>query len=195
MFTLLTLIKGDYMEADVQKRLILAGIRELEEHGPADFSLRRVAQLSGVSCAAPYRHFKSREDLIIEIMNYVNSKWDLLFHQICEIYDNDIKSAICEAAASAVKFFAANSNYRAVIFSSLFDPDEKRSNARKHISSEIDSLVTKYCSFAKLENAKERSFAIRSALYGTITMICGGETENAHREIEFLKNQIKKELE
>lgn len=183
------------MEADIQKRLILAGIRELDEHGPSDFSLRRVAQLSGVSCAAPYRHFKSRDDLIIEIMDYVNSKWDLLFSQICEIYGDDLKSAICEAAASAAKFFAANSNYRAVIFSSLSDPDEKRSCARRHISIKIDSMITKYCSSAGLQNAKERSFTIRAALYGTITMICGGESDNADRDIALLKNKILKELE
>lgn len=188
-------MEDGYIEADIQRRLILAGIRELDEHGPADFSLRRVAQLSGVSCAAPYRHFKSRDDLIIEIMNYVNSKWDLLFRQICEIYSDDLKSAVCEAAASAAKFFTANANYRAVIFSSLSDPDERRNAARKHISTEIDTLVTKYCRSKGIANPQERSFTIRAALYGTITMICGGESENADREITFLKNRIAQELE
>ena len=43
---------------DVRSRLLFSGLKELERHGVSDFSLRRVAQDAGVSCAAPYRHFK-----------------------------------------------------------------------------------------------------------------------------------------
>ncbi|MBO5879898.1 MAG: helix-turn-helix transcriptional regulator, partial [Clostridia bacterium] len=50
-----------FVEENVKHRLILAGIRELEEYGITDFSLRRVAVSAQVSCAAPYRHFKSKE--------------------------------------------------------------------------------------------------------------------------------------
>ena len=51
----------------VRDRLIEAGIREIEANGLQNFSLRHVAQLCGVSCAAPYRHFKDKEEYINEI--------------------------------------------------------------------------------------------------------------------------------
>ncbi|MBQ9131598.1 MAG: helix-turn-helix transcriptional regulator, partial [Clostridia bacterium] len=56
-----------YTSHAVRERLIIAGIRELEAHGLNDFSLRRVAVACEVSCAAPYRHFKDKEELILEI--------------------------------------------------------------------------------------------------------------------------------
>ena len=48
----------------VREQLIIAGIAELENHGIADFSLRRVASVCNISCAAPYKHFKNKEMLI-----------------------------------------------------------------------------------------------------------------------------------
>ena len=60
-----------YVEKSVRTRLILAGITELEEHGLGDFSLRRAALAAQVSCAAPYRHFKDKDEYIREIITHV----------------------------------------------------------------------------------------------------------------------------
>ena len=58
-----------------RERLIQAGIQELEQNGPASFSLRRVAQACGVSCAAPYRHFKDKQALLLAIAEEYNALW------------------------------------------------------------------------------------------------------------------------
>ena len=50
--------------ASVREQLIVAGISELEVHGVTDFSLRRVASSCNISCAAPYKHFKSKEAFV-----------------------------------------------------------------------------------------------------------------------------------
>ena len=55
-------MEADFIEGSVRTRLIVAGINELEERGVKDFSLRRVALAAEVSCAAPYRHFKDKDD-------------------------------------------------------------------------------------------------------------------------------------
>ena len=55
--------------ASVREQLITAGIAELEAHGIADFSLRRGANYCNISCAAPYKHFKSKEALIESIFD------------------------------------------------------------------------------------------------------------------------------
>ena len=47
-----------------RERLILAGIKVIEENGVSGFSIRRTAAECGVSCAAPYKHFKDKEDLM-----------------------------------------------------------------------------------------------------------------------------------
>ena len=69
----------------VREQLIIAGMEELEAHGIADFSLRRVATSCNVSCAAPYKHFESKEKLIDEIFNYIRTQLDLLLEQVAEI--------------------------------------------------------------------------------------------------------------
>ena len=58
-----------------RERLILAALDEVEEVGFARFSLRRVANACGVSCAAPYKHFKNKREVFEAILRYINSEW------------------------------------------------------------------------------------------------------------------------
>lgn len=53
-----------YHHGDLRRALLAAGLRLLEQHGPAEVSLREVARAAGVSHNAPYRHFDSREALL-----------------------------------------------------------------------------------------------------------------------------------
>ena len=55
-------MKEELWLEDVKTRLLLAGVKELSEYGARDFSLRRAAEAAGVSCAAPYRYFKGKEE-------------------------------------------------------------------------------------------------------------------------------------
>ena len=59
----------------LREALILAGIHEINANGVAAFSIRRVAEACGVSCAAPYRHFESKHEFIAAIIDYVNDIW------------------------------------------------------------------------------------------------------------------------
>ena len=56
-----------YHHGDLRRALIDAAQRLLETEGPTALSLRAVAREAGVSPAAPYRHFRNREDLIEEV--------------------------------------------------------------------------------------------------------------------------------
>ena len=108
-------MEENYVEESVKKRLILAGLKELETHGPVDFSLRRVALSAEVSCAAPYRHFKSREALIEEIIAYIKEQWMLL----CETIERavpDLRARVCALCVSYMRFWIGNPNFRAVLF-------------------------------------------------------------------------------
>ena len=55
-----------------RQALILAGIDEINAHGVAAFSVRRVAQACHVSCAAPYKHFRDKREFIAAIIDHVN---------------------------------------------------------------------------------------------------------------------------
>nr|WP_280115487.1 TetR/AcrR family transcriptional regulator [Roseibium hamelinense] len=48
-------------------QLVSAARRLIEEHGPDGFTMSDACKLAGVSTAAPYRHFSSKEDLLTEV--------------------------------------------------------------------------------------------------------------------------------
>jgi len=56
-----------YHHGNLKQALIEATIKLIEEKGPTGFTILQAAKRAGVSAAAPYRHFKGREDLITEV--------------------------------------------------------------------------------------------------------------------------------
>lgn len=56
-----------YHHGDLQRALIDAASRILERDGPNALSLRAVAREAGVSPAAPYHHFKDKDELMAAV--------------------------------------------------------------------------------------------------------------------------------
>ena len=99
---------------DLREALILAGIDELEAHGPQGFSLRRVATACGVSCAAPYKHFESKEDFIGAILSYIYEKWSLLEEHICTLFPTPGAERLTELCLAGVRFWLGNPHFHAI---------------------------------------------------------------------------------
>jgi AcrR family transcriptional regulator len=56
--------KATYHHGDLRAALVRAAMELLEEDGESALSLRAVARRTGVSAAAPYRHYPDREALV-----------------------------------------------------------------------------------------------------------------------------------
>ncbi len=56
-----------YHHGNLRQALVEASLALIEEKGPLGFTLAEAARAAGVSPAAPYRHFRNREDLIEEV--------------------------------------------------------------------------------------------------------------------------------
>ena len=56
-----------YHHGDLRRALILAAEKVLERDGPNALSLRGVAREAGVSAAAPYHHFKDKDELLAAV--------------------------------------------------------------------------------------------------------------------------------
>ncbi len=56
--------KKKYHHGDLKEQLIEAVRQLIESHGPDGWSIAEACRLAGVSTAAPYKHFKDREDII-----------------------------------------------------------------------------------------------------------------------------------
>ena len=56
-----------YHHGNLRQALVAATLRLIEEKGPLGFTLAEAARAAGVSAAAPYRHFRGRDELIEEV--------------------------------------------------------------------------------------------------------------------------------
>ena len=56
-----------YHHGNLREALVEAALRLIAEKGTAGFTVAEAARLAGVSPAAPYRHFRSAEELLAEI--------------------------------------------------------------------------------------------------------------------------------
>lgn len=162
----------------LREKLLSAGIDEIVAHGVRDFSLRRVAASCGASCAAPYKHFKNKDEFIEEIIAYVDEKWERLQSQICSAFDDPVRR-IAELCVANVRFKVANPLYG--MGSSPFAP-------------EITSQIKAYCETAGLDDFEVRSFAISSLTWGAASLIGAGKIENSDDNLAMLKEQVMKEL-
>ena len=177
-------MEKDFIEENARERLMVAGINELWERGIADFSLRRVALAAELSCAAPYRHFKDKDDFILEIIKYISSKWDLLCCEIDSAFPNDLRRRIIELAVSNLRFWIANPNYRSVlmtVFPSGID-------VLSMFDSSLMSAIFEWC-LATGEDFDLKKYTVRALLYGTLVLIGVEEDKVA------LAERLRKKLE
>lgn len=175
--------------SDMREALIIAGINELELHGLSDFSLRRVAAACGVSCAAPYRHFKNKDDLILSIISYINRRWSLLFEHICETYSHDAHRALIEVCVANIRFWIANPNFRSIMMLDDSSLDSLQLRERSKISDGVKELIHKYCNERGIggDERERLTFGVRSILYGAMQMLGSGELENTPKEMKMIR--------
>ena len=95
-----------YHHGDLKIQLIKSGLQMVQEDGINKLSLRRLAQMCNVSEAAPYSHFKNKEELLIAIQEYVTQQ---LLKCLKDAYENTEYSnspiAILNMGKAYVQFF------------------------------------------------------------------------------------------
>lgn len=171
--------------ASVREQLIVAGIAELEKHGISDFSLRRVAAACNISCAAPYKHFKSKEALVEGIFDYIESQLDLLLDQVAAVY-SDPKTCLSEICLAYIRFCIANPHFRAVLM---------LSGRSLPLAERVGELMKKcFPSMEETERA-DRAYVVRSIAYGAALLIESGELEYSDHIIERIRENLLRELE
>ena len=180
-----------FIEDGVRTRLILAGINELEERGIRNFSLRRAALAAQVSCAAPYRHFRDKEEFIAEIISYIGSRWRLLSIEIIRAFEGDVRQTIIELAVANLRFWLANPNFRTVLMA--LSPDVAGKNVLLTLDGSITDAIDKYCEQKGEKNiADVKKFAVRTSIYGSVMLAGLGDGSTA--TVELLRKRLEEEF-
>ncbi len=171
----------DNVDRGVRERLLVAGIREVEQHGFNDFSLRRVASLCNVSCAAPYRHFKGKEELLTEIFKYINSRWQMLAGEVEKAFVDNAGRRLRELSVAYLRFLIVTPSYLSMIFqkNQLTDEVAQLPQPDEFIGTQV-ALYGEKKGWDKSQ-CEQTQYRIRAMLYGTALAIrnCEKGTENA----------------
>ncbi len=107
--------KKSYHHKDLKNILIEKGIEFVNAEGLDRFSLRKVATACGVSHAAPYSHFQSKEELLDTMQNYVTKQFSDVLEATIKNHKNE--SNVLEHLGKAyVTFFVENPHYFSFLF-------------------------------------------------------------------------------
>ena len=172
-------------QTELREALLLAGIAELESHGLSGFSLRRVATACGVSCAAPYKHFESKEAFISAILAYIHEKWDLLETHICTAFPKAGEGRLVELCLADIRFWLGNPHFHTV---HMMERKTSPLGATR-LGTRAEEELLALCKERRADYAR-CAFLLRSLVYGAILMLEDGTLENAASTFRMLRAAI-----
>lgn len=175
-----------------REKLIQAGIAEIEANGLSGFSLRKVAQRCGVSCAAPYKHFKDKSALVQAIAQTYNAQWASRQHRVLENAGGDVAQTLREVCKEYLRFLLDNPNYCALV--TLNDATTGKWFMRSLFDGSTPSkkLVQQYCALYDMdpETAHVKVVLLRGLFFGVAMLVGSGELELTENRIEILYREI-----
>lgn len=152
-----------------KERLIITAIEVLDELGIQGLSTREIARRQGVSEATLFRHFKSKNELLLGVLDHF-SKFDNDILQSTKLKKLSSKEAIIYLVTSAVEYYE---NYPAItsimqIFDVLrYDPE---------ISDKVMQILTNQSAMIRnlIEEAQQSGEISREADSENLTAIILG---------------------
>ncbi len=182
----------------LREKLILAGIRVIEEDGVSGFSMRRTAAVCGVSCAAPYRHFQDKEDLMTAIILYISERWHERQREIlADMQGRSVREQLMEISLAYIRFLMDNPHFRSIIMikDPAMRPDQVR--MKSELSEIVRELIARYCAEVGMseERRQVKTFVVRSLIYGAALMFDNGEIEYNDYNFGLIASAIEREFE
>lgn len=114
--TINTKNKDSYHHGDLKECMIKTGVKLLAKEGAEKFSLRKLASMCNVSHAAPYKHFKNKEELIQAIGQYINEEFTEALRETADTYKDNPMRQITELGKKYVSFMFENKDYFKLLF-------------------------------------------------------------------------------
>ena len=183
--------------SSLREQLILAGIHEINANGVASFSIRRVADACGVSCAAPYRHFESKRDFVAAIIDYVNDIWAARQEEILAGCEDTLRHQIIEIVLGYIRFLMDNPQYRAILMLKDQDFDNLYHKKRTQFGSLTQTLNAQLYRAAGFtpEVWERKLMMVRSLIFGVLVLFDAGEFEYNEKTMEYLRYTIDREFD
>ena len=187
-----------YHHGDLRNALIEEGIKMINTSGEDSLSMRKLAEKCGVSMAAPYAHFKNKEEMITAIKQYVEEAFSEYLEAAVNKAEAEVEARIVALGIAYVSFFIDNPEY----FTFLFSRGYVHLNLDFHSSDEnifkpyklLKDLCTRYFDEKKpgLSDYEKELDIIRiwSSVQGVTSIIFMKNVKWSHDWKEEIKNII-----
>lgn len=187
-------------ETETSELLVIAGISEIEKHGIQNLSMRRVASECGVSCAAPYKHYKNKNDFVLAIIQYINSQWSQIQEEVIKKAEKRkacIRELLTDISLAYIKFLVDHPNFRSIILmnDNAMTPEQLKEKAS--VSKRTDMLIHEYCNQVNMSlgDRIRKTFVVRSLIYGAAYLMGSGELEKDEQNYQMVREAIQREFD
>lgn len=167
--------KKPYHHKDLRNALIEKGIEIVSSEGLYSFSLRKVAAACGVSHAAPYSHFQSKEELLEAMQQYITDQFSEILDKVISSCKNP-NDLLKNMGVAYVSFFIDNPHYYSFIYSqsnAKIDLTLSGSNAENFRPFEIyKSAISKVLNSANypMEKQNDAIIALWAFIHGLTSL-------------------------
>lgn len=180
----------------LRKQLLDVGMAELNEFGYHNFSVRRIAAKCGVSCAAPYKHFKDKHSFVAAILEHINEIWIARQAAIIASYAGVWQRQIVEVCLEYIRFLVEVPYFRSAIMLKDEGFDEEFNRPRGRLSDASRALIDRCCAEQGIPDSvkKAKVYIIRSLIYGAALMFDNGEFEYNEENMGIVRSTIEREI-
>lgn len=105
-----------YHHGDLKEALVRAALELIAEKGPAGFTFADAARWAGVSPAAPYRHFRDRDELLADVARRGFEQFTLALTKAWDDGKPDLMSAFDRLGKSYLDFAKREPSYYSAMF-------------------------------------------------------------------------------
>lgn len=182
---------------ETKEKFLDAALSELYEYGVAGFSIRNVAKRCGVTCAAPYRHYQNKTDLIHAVVDAVTEKWRQRVLIILEKHPDDFHTQLVEICVDYVRFLCETPGYFTVAVMNEKFLSAETVRKKSLISNEVLAVISNYCTNVNLDEtaAIRKTFFVRAFILGAAEMITSEVLPFNEATLEMVRSCVEREFQ
>jgi AcrR family transcriptional regulator len=172
---------------DLAKSLIDAAVDYISNKKSTAFALRELSKTLGVSHAAAYRHFKSKQALLEKIAQIGYQKMNVHFFNSLK----NSKYPIKDLGRAYIKFATTNPGYYRVMFSVDFGKDLNL-ELTKECQDSFDALINL---FGKKDKKKiTKAVYAWSTVHGFVMLLLDGQIKISIKKYQIKSKDIEKRI-
>lgn len=178
--------KGRYHHGDLREALIVATAELVEQRGAENFSLADACRCAGVSTAAPYRHFRDKQEILEEITARGFDTMKQRSMAAVEEHGSGTLEGITAMGRSYVAFAVEEQATFRLMFGQ--NPQLKASelveNCGHACFDNVIGEVAKYCESNGIEgDAREIAVQLWTFVHGAASLIIDGDYEKVAADV------------